>query len=503
MGRDMGTQWPLILGRMDAETRQLKSQMIPERFVPYRSSWENRWETQALHRIHSDPLSAIFGQVMHGSVATKLMLQFIPPPGAVIGYSLGETAGLVAMGAWKGQDRLLKRMIESPLFKTALTGPCLSLRRAWNIDPEERFEWQVVAVDRAAEEVMPVVKQFPMTRLLIINSPRESVIGGEKESIRDVVKMLGCNAVPLEGVVTVHCDAVGPVEEDYRQLHLHPIDPPGNMRFYSCAWGHAYALTSENAAASITEQALNGFDFTRTIQQAYDDGIRVFIEMGPRASCTRMIQQTLEGHPHLAVAVSRSDDNEYLSILKILGALSAERVGVRLENLYGNISYPPEINRGYDETLPKSTAVSQVKASNRIHIRVGALLPFPGPPPLLPDRSDSDLSLQEKSKNHEPIDSPAERDAVSGPLHESLPNQIARDLMRSVQENAQTTTEAHKHFLEISSRMTKNYQETMALQARLLSAHMEHTPTQGVLRQDPEPAGTHQGVFRYIPEMTV
>ena len=353
MGRDMGTQWPSILRRMDAETRQLKRQMIPERFVPYRISWENRWETQALHQIHSDPLLAIFGQVMHGSVATRLMLQFINPPGAVIGYSLGETAGLVAMGAWKGQDRLLNRMIESPLFKTALTGPCLSLRKAWNIDAEERFEWQVAAVDRAADEVRPVVEQFPRTRLLIINSPRESVIGGEKESIQSVVKMLGCNAVLLDGVVTVHCDAVRPVADEYRQLHLHPIDLPGNMRFYSCAWGRAYDLTSENAAASITEQALNGFDFTRTIQQAHDDGIRVFIEMGPRASCTRMIQQTLEGRPHLAVAVGRSEDNEYLSILKILGALSAERVGVQLEKLYGNVSYPPEINRVYDEVAAR------------------------------------------------------------------------------------------------------------------------------------------------------
>ncbi len=496
MGRDMGTQWPLILRRMDAETRQLKRQMIPERFVPYRTSWENRWETQALHQIHSDPLSAIFGQVMHGSVATKLMLQFIPPPGAVIGYSLGETAGLVAMGAWKGQDHLLKRMIESPLFKTALTGPCLSLRRAWNIDPEEKFEWQVVAVDRTAEEVMAVVKQFPMTRLLIINSPRESVIGGEKESIRDVVKMLGCNAVLLEGVVTVHCDAVGPVEDDYRQLHLHPIDPPGNMRFYSCAWGHAYALTSENAAASITDQALNGFDFTRTIQQAYDDGIRVFIEMGPRASCTRMIQQTLEGYPHLAVAVGRSDDNEYLSILKMLGALSTERMGVQLENLYGNVSYPPEMNRVFDETLPKSAAVSKVKASNRIHIRVGTLLPFPGPPPLIPDKSDSDISLQEQSKIHEPIAPPAEMDAISGPLHESFPNQIARDLMRSVQENAQATTEAHRHFLEFSSQMTKDYQEAMALQTRLLSAHMEQTHHTEAIATG---SGTHRDSPGLIP----
>ncbi len=429
MGRDMGTQWPSILCRMDAETRQLKRQMIPERFVPYRTSWENRWETDAFHQIHADPLFAIFGQVMHGSVTAKLMQQFIAPPKAVIGYSLGETAGLVAMGAWKGQDHLLERMVNSPLFKTALAGPCLSLRRAWNIDPEKRFEWQVVVVDRAADEVMTVIEQLPNTRLLIINSPRESVIGGEKESIRKVVKMLGCNTVVLDGVVTVHCDAVKAVEEDYRQLHLHPTDPPGNIRFYSCAWGHAYDLTSEKAAASILDQALNGFDFTRTIQQAYDDGIRVFIEMGPRASCTRMIQQTLEGSSHLAVAVNRSDDNEYLAMLKILGALSAERVSVNLEKLYGNTSYPPEIIGVIDESID----------------------------PLIKDEPSP------------------------GSQYESVPDLVAREFMQSVQDNAQATSEAHKSFLEISSRMTKSYEEAIALQAQLMSVHIEQTDRIGAI----------------------
>lgn len=501
MGREMGTQWPWVLRRMDTETRQLKKQMIPERFVPYRMSWENQWETQALHPIHADPLSAIFGQVMHGCVTAGLIKEFVASPGAVIGYSLGETAGLVAMGAWKGQAHLLKRMLESPLFKTALTGPCLSLRNAWNIEPEEQFEWQVVAVDRAADTVKPVVKQFPLTRLLIINSPRECVIGGEKESIRKIVKILGCNAVFLDGVVTVHCDAVRPVEDDYRKLHLHPIEPPGNMRFYSCAWGHAYDLTSQKTAASITEQALNGFDFTRTIQQAYDDGIRVFIEMGPRASCTRMIQQTLDGRPHLAVAVSRSGDNEYLSILKMLGALKADKVDVQLDRLYGRISYPPEMNSVYDKTLRKSRGLSKTEAANQITVHLGTLLPLPGSPPYLSGSTDSNISFQEQSnqeqsKIEQPIDPVTKIDSISGPSRESVAHQMARDLMRSVQENSRTTSEAHKDFLEISNRMTKGYQEAMALQTQLLSAHMQQTHKTGIVTKE---SGKHQASTASAP----
>ena len=125
--------------------------------------------------------------------------------------------------------------------------------------------------------------------------------------------------------------------------------------------------------------------------------------------------------------------------------------------------------------------MSSVKGSHRIHVRVNDLLPFPGPPPLLSSRSDSDIfSLQEQLKNHEPFEAQEEMDPFSGPLHESLPNQIARDLMRSVQKNARIRSEAHRHFLEFSSRMTKNYQEALALQARLLSAHMGQTHQTGI-----------------------
>ena len=485
MGRDMGVQWPSILRQMDAETRQLKRQMIPEYFIPYRASWENRWESQALHQIHADPLGAIFGQVMHGSVAARMAQQFMARPKAVIGYSLGETAGLVGMGVWKGQDHLLKRMVESPLFMTELTGPCHSLRKSWGLDPEKPFEWQVVAVDRAAGVVRPIIEKIPMTRLLIINSPNESVIGGEKESVQKLVKTLGCNAVTLDGVVTVHCDAVKPVEDEYRQLHLHPVDPPENVRFYSCAWGHAYDLSMENAAESILAQALNGFDFTRTIQQAYDDGIRVFVEIGPRASCTRMIQQTLKDRPHLAVAVSRSDDDEYLSILKMLGALSAERVCLDMDKLYGETAYPPGITSRDYETLLPSSAKSEAKTSSRIHVHVGFITPFPAPPSMLQKDTISDDSYQSKIKNDEPVDSLVEIDSRPGSLNESDPNQIVRELMRSLQENTQTTTEAHKQFLEISSQMTKDTAEVMALQAQLLSAHVEQADSTGGIASIP------------------
>ena len=62
-------------------------------------------------------------------------------PKAIIGYSLGESAGLFASRAWKNRERMLARMLKSDLFKIELAGPCKSLRKAWNIPEHHPFEW--------------------------------------------------------------------------------------------------------------------------------------------------------------------------------------------------------------------------------------------------------------------------------------------------------------------------------------------------------------------------
>ncbi|MBW2656849.1 MAG: type I polyketide synthase, partial [Deltaproteobacteria bacterium] len=281
MGRDIGVHWPEILRNMDARTHQLKSQLLPDCFIPWRASWQPGWQKEAYEKIISDPLNMIFGQVAHGGVVAELIKHFDIIPSAVLGYSLGESTGYFAMGVWPERGEMLRRMRQTDLFTRQLAGPCNAARRMWNIAPDEAVDWCVAVVNRSADTVRRVVDSYATTRLLIINTPDECVIGGRRQDVKSAIKALECEAIYLDGVVTVHCDALKPVADAYRQLHLFPTHRPEGIRFYSCALGRAYSLTREKAASSILNQALHGFDFTTTINQAYSDGIRTFLEMGP------------------------------------------------------------------------------------------------------------------------------------------------------------------------------------------------------------------------------
>ncbi len=442
MGREIGVQWPEILRKMDDETLRLKTQMIPQCYVPQRVSWAPGWEKEAHEEIISDPLNMIFGQVVHGGVVSNLVKSFGIKPSAVIGYSLGESAGLFAMGAWPDRGKMLERMLDTNLFTTELAGPCNAARKVWNVPVDEDVNWCVAAVNRSADIVRNIIRRWPTTRLLIVNTPNECVIGGRKHHVEAAIKKLGCEAVFLEGVVTVHCDAAMPSKDAYRELHIFPTSRPKGIRFYSCALGRAYDLTSESAASSILNQAISGFDFSSTIHQAYKDGIRIFLEMGPHSSCTRMISRILDTKPHLAVSACVRSEDDTLTILKFLGSLITERVAVNIESLYGSASYAQLPSESRNE-----------KSNRQVTLIIGGKAPSPSMP-----------RTKEITKNTEDISIEHQASSIKYPASGIQ----YHDLMKNMGKSIQATSEAHKTFLDFSDQATRAFAQTFGLQTRLL-----------------------------------
>jgi 3-hydroxymyristoyl/3-hydroxydecanoyl-(acyl carrier protein) dehydratase len=462
MGRDIGVHWPEILHKMDAQTPELKTQMLPECYIPWRVSWEPGWQKAAYEKIISDPHNMIFGQVVHGGEVANLIKHFSINPSAVIGYSLGESAGYFAMGVWPERGEMLERMKKTALFSTELAGPCNAARKIWNVAPDEDVNWCAAVMNRSAISVRRVIDRYPTARLLIINTPDECVIGGRRHDIAAVVKALACDAIYLDGVVTVHCDALTPVADDYRQLHVFPTRQPEGIRFYSCAFGRAYNLTSAKAATSILNQALHGFDFDATIKQAYRDGVRIFLEMGPYSSCTRMIKRILQNKPHLAISACVRGENDFTTINKVLGDLIAERVGVDLGKLYGHESYAPEMIAAAAEI--SSTRIKLLIGGNRL------------PSSLLPE----DLREQETEGGKRRTEDRRQRidDRVQTYFGDTRKPEFSHrqtsadshysELIETANQIARNSADAHRKFLDFSDELTRTYAETFNLYTRLL-----------------------------------
>ena len=138
---------------------------------------------------------------------------------------------------------------------------------------------------------------------------RECVIGGESAACDRVVQRLGRHlALPLSYPMASHCPEVAEARDAWIAMHTRAMfDVPG-VRFYSAGAEQAFTATADDAAShtaamAITGQAVDTLDFPRVIERAYADGVRIFIEHGPRGLCARWIQRILGAREHLVVAL--------------------------------------------------------------------------------------------------------------------------------------------------------------------------------------------------------
>ncbi|WP_136525291.1 beta-ketoacyl synthase N-terminal-like domain-containing protein [Geomonas ferrireducens] len=324
MGMELSARWPEVYRRQDAENLYLRDQFQPEHF----------WNGASLESVNENHLAVIFGQVATGCAVTDVVQRFGIKPNAVISYSLGESAGLFGTRTWTERDLMLTRMKASTLFTRDLAGECRAARMAWGEPEGKEINWCIGVVDAPEREVRRALKKTSRVYLLIVNTPDECVIGGDVKWVKHLVAMLGCRFFALQGVTTVHCEVAREVGNAYRDLHVFNTNPPAGVTFYSGAAGSAYQVNRRSAAESILAQAVEGIDYPKVIEAAYAEGVRYFIEMGPGASCSRMIGRILGNRPHVARSVCQPGTDANSGLLRLLAQLTAERVPVDLEPLF-------------------------------------------------------------------------------------------------------------------------------------------------------------------------
>lgn len=433
MGQELSAQWPVIYRNQDEGSRFLARQYLPQTF----------WRPQLAEATHHDHNALVIGQVALGTAISDLVRSFGVEPEIVSGYSLGESAGLFSLGAWKDRDGMAQRLKDSTLFTEELAGRCAAARRVWRLSAEEKVDWVLGLVAAPAEVVSQALEEFDRIYLLIINTYEECVIGGDRQQLEKLVATLGCHFFPLQGVTTVHCEVAEPVADPYRRLHLFPTTPPPAVTFYSSAWGRPYPLSEETVADSILAQALTTVDYTRVIEKIYNDGGRLFFEMGPGNSCTRMIGRILKGRPHLARAVTSVGHDPVSLLLRFLAQAISEGVRVDLTPLYGDV----ELH------MPRSD-------KNRIVTTIGGQ-PFTVPSPK--KKAPASLSPAEVCPPAPlPPASPVPAMAAMG---ETI---LADPLVGELEKMLNLQAESHAAYLRFSAAMTESLSANIQLQTSLL-----------------------------------
>jgi acyl transferase domain-containing protein/3-hydroxymyristoyl/3-hydroxydecanoyl-(acyl carrier protein) dehydratase len=324
------------------------------------------WGASALCQIHAALSRRVLGLV----------------PQATIGYSSGESNALFAMGAWDDIGGFLEETRRSSIFTRDLVPPYAALGQ----------DWTSVTVAAPAGRVADAVAAEPGARLIIINTAEECVVAGEPAAVDRVLALLGgVPAVRGSYDMAVHCPEVESVREAWRALHRRPTRLVPDVRFYSAGSDAWYQPDADSAADAITAQALTTVDFPRVIERAWADGVRVFVEHGPRALCSRWISQILGSREHLVVSFDQAGRSSVRQALNAVAGLVAAGLPVATDRLLGRLAQSNPVSSSDGPVLgfvahPAVVSLPETESLRSAAEVLQRMAPAPPLPPVLERR---------------------------------------------------------------------------------------------------------------------
>ena len=223
-------------------------------------------------------------------------------PDAVIGYSSGESNSLFATGTWNDLGAMISDARGGQLFTEEIGGEMGAVQREWGID----VQWETWTVLAPVDTVQALVDAEPFVELSVIHSDKDCIIAGQAEGCQRVCQAIGTRScLRLHYDLAVHMPALNQVRSRWLGLHRRTVVVQPNVRIYSAGYGKAYTPSEEACAEAILAQANQTLDFRRVIETAWSDGVRVFVEHGPQASCSRWIRDILGDREAVVVALDR------------------------------------------------------------------------------------------------------------------------------------------------------------------------------------------------------
>ncbi|MGB8214243.1 MAG: PfaB family protein [Anaerolineales bacterium] len=291
-------------------------------------------------QLAADPITMIISGSCLAVLFTDILRNtFEIYPASAFGYSLGEISMMYACRVWRAADSASKALRESPLFHTRLSGPQNAVREFWNLPTLGEgnlheplwANYLLMVGPEKVEEILPSEARVYLTH---INTPRQVVIGGDPAACRRIIDRLKCKSILAPFNYAIHSEPIHSELDMLTELHSNPVMGQPDMTLYSAATYRPMPIEQEDIARQIAQALCNRLDFPRLVHLAYNDGARIFIELGAGSNCARWINDTLQSQPHASYSINRKGVADHLSILRLIAGLVAEHVPINLNVLY-------------------------------------------------------------------------------------------------------------------------------------------------------------------------
>ncbi|VAX08948.1 omega-3 polyunsaturated fatty acid synthase subunit, PfaC [hydrothermal vent metagenome] len=339
MARDVFQMFPEVVDLVADASSNLKTMMRTRYIYPQTLSAPDKKRLKQLEEAMGEDAIAMFESgIMTSIIYTKVIQDLLGvQPGAAFGHSMGELSMLFSSGAWSNTDYMSKTLHSTATFHHRLVGEMDVVRKAWNLPPAKEGDkpiWGTYTLRTSPEKAKLVIAEEERVFLIIVNAPNEIVIAGDDEACRRVVKKLKWKLFPVPIKDVVHNELVKAEFDALKELHTMPTTKIDGVDFYTAADYQKTEIKDDVIGHNIATFYTHMVDFPKLVNKVYDDGARIFIELGPQGSCAKWIGESLKGKAHLAVNINRKGVDDYTSLLRLAAKLTSHGVAMNLDRLY-------------------------------------------------------------------------------------------------------------------------------------------------------------------------
>ena len=294
-------------------------------------------------KLNNNPIQMISSGICFSYLFTVILRDiFKVKPDTAFGYSLGEDSMMFAMGIWSQADAMRTSIEASPIFHTQVSGPQNAIREFWkmpieNVEKDNLSIWTNLVLMAPFEKVNEAIQNKERVYITHINTPRQVVIGGEKNTCQWVADIIKCMYLKAPYHHAIHCEPVASEFDAFMRLHDWPVENKPDIPIYTAADYATIQYDSRSIAKSFAKMLTNPIDFPRLVNLAYEDGVRIFIELGAGSNCSKWVEATLKGKPHTAMSINQNNINDHVSILRVIARLVSHQIQVDLRVLKGDL----------------------------------------------------------------------------------------------------------------------------------------------------------------------
>ncbi|HAF96652.1 MAG TPA: hypothetical protein DCG50_11495 [Elusimicrobia bacterium] len=243
----------------------------------------------------------------------RLLGQFGIKPDMAIGHSLGEYAAATAAGIFtfeNGLRAVTSRAKEMSKVKVKDPGKMASV--AW---PHNKVEAE-----------LKKIKGYVICANK--NCPLQTVIAGEKKAVEQAIELftsLGVQAQEIAVSHAFHSSIIEPAMGPYRQfLESIPISPSA-IPILSNVTADYFPADRQGVYDMLIKQMVSPVEFIKQLERMYSDGVRTFIECGPKRVLSAFAASTFKNKSDITILSSnhpkRGGITEFNDLLANMTAL--------------------------------------------------------------------------------------------------------------------------------------------------------------------------------------